>query len=255
MKSVKRYLLLFLVALMACSCTTGEFLGTIAMIVVLSVIAAIASVNSQSSKKDGKLLGESESERAKIEKEYEDAYFRAYEAQKKRRDEAQKRLEAKREELVLRMGVPDKTIILKENDLNQEIRAYASKRIITILGKDYDFSSIIECHLTDNTTVEKGETTISSTGTQKTNGGSMLGRAVVGGVLAGGVGAAIGGATARRNTESTSVVHQGMDKTHHDYVVWITVKDIAKPLIQLPLGKDGVKANEIVSLMNAIIAS
>ena len=112
MKSVRRCSLLLLVSLMACSCSTGEFLGTIAMIAVLSVIVAIASVKSQSSKNESKLLGESESERARIEKEYEDAYFRAYNMQKQRKEEAKKRFEAKKEALIQRMGVPDKTIVL-----------------------------------------------------------------------------------------------------------------------------------------------
>ncbi len=83
----------------------------------------------------------------------------------------------------------------------------------------------------------------------------MLGRAVVGGLIAGGAGAIIGGATAKQNTSTTSVINQGTDVTRHNYTVWISVQDIANPMIQIPIGKDGAKVNEIVALMSAIIAS
>ena len=193
-------------------------------------------------------------ERDEFERKRDEEYHQR-ELEKQQEKERIRKFEAEKQALSLSRGIPDKTIILGEYDLTKEIRVYSDKRIVSVLGKDYDFSSILECHLTDNARVEKGETTITSTGTQTTDGGNMFERAVVGGILAGGVGAAIGGATAKRGTESTSIVRQNSDITHHDYTVWITVKDIANPLIQIHLGTDGSKANEIVSLMNVIIVS
>ena len=229
----------------------GDTLYAIGGILVFSlVIIALYRIIKESI---GKRKRE-EQERIEFERKREESY-RQYLLVKQQEKERIEKYEANKKSLADNWGVPDKTIVLGEYDLNKEIRAYSEKRIVSILGKDYGFSSIIECHLTDNSRVEKGETTITSTGTQKTDGGSMLGRAVVGGILAGGVGAAIGGATAKRDTESTSVVRQGSDTIHHDFTVWITVKDIANPLIQIPLGNNSIKANEIVSLMNAIIAS
>ena len=157
-------------------------------------------------------------------------------------------------ELLSTMGEPDKTIVLGETDINKEIRVYSDKRKVNILGKDYDFSSILSCHCTDDSHVVKGQTTITTTGTSKTDNGNMLGRAVVGGLVAGGAGAIIGGSTAKQNTTSTSVVNQGKDITRHNYTVWISVKDIVNPMIQIPIGKDEAKANEIVALMTAIIS-
>ena len=89
----------------------------------------------------------------------------------------------------------------------------------------------------------------------KTDNGNMLGRAVVGGLIAGGAGAIIGGSTADKNTTSISVIEQENDVTWHDYTVWITVKDLAKPMIQIRIGKNATLMNEIVALVNAIIAS
>ena len=157
--------------------------------------------------------------------------------------------------MALQMGSPDKVITLEPHDLNKEIRAYSTLRKVVILGKEFDFSSILSCNLTDDSVIKKGDVSITTTGKEQTDDGDMLGRSIVGGMLAGGAGAIIGGVTARKDTVSTSVVQQGKNIIRHDYSVWITVKDIANPMIQIVLGKDEVAANEILSLMKAIMAS
>lgn len=157
--------------------------------------------------------------------------------------------------LAEKYGNPDKLIVFAENDIDNEIRAYSSCGLVAIMGKEYGFSSILECKLTDNSTTEHGEVIITSTGSATTSNSSMIGRAVVGSLVAGPAGAIIGGSTAKQNTSSTSVVNQGDDTTRHDYTVWITIKDIANPMVKIHIGKDADKANEIVALMSAIIAS
>lgn len=202
-----------------------------------------------------------ETERRKAEKEKEEEMRRRWQkkAQAKKEEEA---LELKRQqyyekiaELTNRVGDADIVISINEYDIDGEIRAYQHRRKIVIMGKEYDFTQVLQCQYSDNIRTEKGTTTITSQGTTKTNTGSMIGRAVVGGVLTGGVGAIIGGATASKGTTTTSVVQQGADITKHDYTVWIYIKDIANPMIQIHIGSDGAKVNEILALMKAIIAN
>lgn len=152
------------------------------------------------------------------------------------------------------LGVADKTIVFAEYDLNQEIRVYISSREVFILGRMYPFKKILSCSFTDNVNVKKGQTTIKSVGTTKADNANTIKRAVVGGLIGGVAGAAVGGATGKKNTTTTSVVSRGDDTTVHDYTVWISLRDIAKTMIEIHLGKDGRKVNEVVALMNAIIA-
>ena len=63
------------------------------------------------------------------------------------------------------------------------------------------FNKIINCDYSDNaitTSTQKG----TASSTIKTNTGSSIGRALVGGVIAGPAGAVIGGATAKKNAET-----------------------------------------------------
>ena len=83
----------------------------------------------------------------------------------------------------------------------------------------------------------------------RTNTGSMLGRAAVGGLTLGLAGAVVGAMTAK--TESTS-----NDDTSYisSYVVKIGIKSIEKPTMILKYGSDKSKAEEVYALMQAIIA-
>lgn len=144
-------------------------------------------------------------------------------------------------------GIPDKSILLNEElSLNSEIHVYESSKKVFILGKEYDFKDIISCTYSDNSKVIKGKTTaVTKTGT-----GSVISRSIVGDVIAGPAGAIIGGTTAKKHTE----FHQEDDQTIHDYTVIINVNSISEPIIRIHTGRDGKLTNEIVGLMNVIIA-
>lgn len=151
----------------------------------------------------------------------------------------------KKDELVSKYGQPDKTIILEELNLEKEIIAFGKVNRIWLLGKDLPMSDILSCTFNDNHRTIKGSVSYET----KTSTGNMAKRAVVGGVLTGGVGAVIGGATARKET----TVKQENDKIVHDYTIIININSLAEPIIKIPLGADGAKVNEIVGLMNVII--
>ena len=116
---------------------------------------------------------------------------------------------------------------------------------IFINSHEYNFDDILEFSVQDNSvTIHTG-----STSTAKTNTGSMIGRAAVGGVLFGGAGAVIGGATAKRdiyNSGSSSSVY-------HDYSVIITVNNITYPNETVKLGGDEDTLNKITSTLTVIL--
>jgi hypothetical protein len=116
---------------------------------------------------------------------------------------------------------------------------------IFINSHEYNFDDILEFSVQDNSvTIHTG-----STSTAKTNTGSMIGRAAVGGVLFGGAGAVIGGATAKRdiyNSGSSSSVY-------HDYSVIITVNNITHPNETVKLGGDEETLNKITSTLTVIL--
>ena len=153
---------------------------------------------------------------------------------------------ASKNELISKYGQPDKTIILDSLNLDKEIIAFGKANRIWILGRDLPMGDILNCSFDDDQQIEKGNISYET----KTSTGNMAKRAVVGGVLTGGVGAAIGGATARKET----TVKQENDKVIHDFTVIININSLSEPIIRIPLGKDGAKANEIVGLMNVIIS-
>lgn len=153
---------------------------------------------------------------------------------------------ALRKEFIEANGAPDKTIVIREHDINSEIHVYERSKRIFIEGRMYYFRDIISCTLIDNPQVIKGKVT----STTKSKNGSVIGRSIVGDLVAGPAGAIIGGTTAKKQTE----YFQENDKIIHSYTAIINVNSISKPIIRLHTGEDDVLANEIVGLMNVIIS-
>lgn len=205
------------------------------------------------------LLGANRREKDKQARNERAERIRQQQEENARREKALKEDRLKRydneyEDLVEKMGgaKPDRAIIFGLT-ISKEIWVYDTLKKVIIQKKVYDFSDILSCSCKDYERVEKGDTKITSTSTTKTDNGNMIGRAIIGGVIAGEAGAIIGGATAKKQTETNSVVEQEDDITHHEYVVSISVKDTVNPLIKLFLGENESSATEIVALMNAII--
>lgn len=116
---------------------------------------------------------------------------------------------------------------------------------VIIKEKAYSFSDILAYELTDNSRV-----IYSSTKSQtKTSTGSMLGRAVVGGVLLGGVGAIIGGATAKTET----ITEPQISEVHHDYSINLILNNISTPRLTIEIGVDGTIAQDAIALFSVIV--
>ena len=142
-------------------------------------------------------------------------------------------------------GMPNKSIMIEPNDINEEIDVFEEKKKVFIMGNMYDFADIISCYLTDDPITYKGKIT----SVTKTKDGDAIARALIGKTVGGTAGAIIGGATAKKQTE----YYQEDDRVDHDYTVVINVNDITNPIIRINTEWDGEKAEEIVALMNVII--
>ena len=132
-------------------------------------------------------------------------------------------------------------------DINACILVFAEAEKVWAFGRIYNFNQFIGCNIKDNLQIEKSSVTYKT----KTSTSSMLGRAIVGGVLTGGIGALVGGATAKKKTVA---VPSGNDKTIHDFTVVINTNDLSCPIFYVKCGTDELLANELHGIINAIIS-
>ena len=140
-------------------------------------------------------------------------YSRQHSLESKKREEEFERMRAlQREEEQRREdeiwdfkdanGECDKLIIYK----NFRLELFEKAKKVIFNGTLYSYDEILSCELTEKEKIEtKSEIVgykdeVTTTYTTKTSGKSLAGRAIVGGVIAGPVGALIGGATAKRTT-------------------------------------------------------
>ena len=179
-------------------------------------------------------------------------------------EEQLKQLQEKENEYVSSLtekyGNCDKTIKIRQLHPKNfvDILVFTQSKHVVIAKKELSFSDILECTVNDDIKVMETVQTFrdNSSATSKTDTGSMIGRAIAGGVLLGGAGAIIGGSTAKRNT----VIEHGTDTSihnkeiEHNYTVAITVKDISNPVININVRSDTALKDEIFSLMKVIIS-
>lgn len=168
----------------------------------------------------------------------------------KKQEEIDKRHEEYKKQLIDKFGPITRIIsnnlykldFIKHYD---DIFVFEKPKKIIIDKKELDFCDILSCSLYDENRKDVPPTQVT-----RTNTGSMLGRAAVGGLTLGVAGAVVGAITA--NTESTSSTANS--NYIASYVVKVGVKSIEKPTMTLKYGSDKSKAEEVYALMQAIIA-
>ena len=133
-----------------------------------------------------------------------------------------------------------------EMNINKKVIVFAESKKIWLIGNIYDFTDIIGCSINDNQQTTKAKVEYKTS----TSTGSMIGRAVVGGVLTGGVGAVIGGATAAKKTVA---VPSGSDKVRHSYTITININSFSTPIVNLKCYNDEQLKNELWGIFNIII--
>lgn len=210
----------------------------VAILVILGIWGAIYGFFAQ--KKEDEEKKEKE-EQLKKEEEYRLKLAEQKEVERKNRYDM----------LIEKMSSPNKII---EYDYDHYIMVNESTSQIMLNEHIYNFKDIINYAMSDNATVIQKHSGGEITSTSSTDTGSMLGRAVVGGVLAGGVGAAIGGSTAKRETTSSVAPTTTTSSTIHDYLIAVTVNSLSNPIERLKLGEDGRNTNEICALLSVIIS-
>lgn len=167
----------------------------------------------------------------------------------KRAEEKKAKEEAKEQKYQLMLQtLPDADIIV-EHDYDKYVMLKESSSQIMLNDHVYSFSDILDYSISDNQTVIQRSS--GGTATTRTSTGSMLGRAVVGGVLTGGVGAAVGAATARKETE----ISQGntYSTTKHSYTINVTINSLTSPIETLSFHNDEEATNKVVSILTVIL--
>lgn len=111
----------------------------------------------------------------------------------------------------------------------------------------FNFSDIIKVDIYEDGRISSSTT--STSGTSKAKTSSMLGRAAVGGVLLGGAGAVIGGATGKRELGETSTT-----KTQEVviYSMVITINNLSMPTIQIKAKYE--EAKEFIKRVSSILS-
>ena len=114
--------------------------------------------------------------------------------------------------------------------------------IIVIGNIEYRFKDILEASIYDQSIMV--QSTITSTDMK-----SAIGRAIIGGAIAGVPGSIIGSNTAKK----TSVTDKSASGVNHDYSIYVTINNLSTPTIKIHIGHNEMKLNEIYSILKIII--
>lgn len=153
------------------------------------------------------------------------------------------------EELTGKYGKPEQIIQILDNRLKNSFMVFPAAQSVYVQSKVIPYGQIVSCEVKD-----ESYTTVVGTKEEvtKTSTGSIAGRALVGGLLAGPVGAVVGGATAKKKTE---VIDNTKTITHHHYYVIITLSDVSTPLVKIDCGKTNPRvAEKIKALLIGILS-
>ena len=165
-------------------------------------------------------------------------------------------------------GKPDKTIDSFYNEegnclLINQCRIYQKAERLMIITEHklhiIPFSKIIGYKVVN---LNQGKTPLYSATTSitKTDNGDMIKRAIIGGVVAGGVGAVIGGATAKRKTtksSSTAEEYANMMSRYMaslpDMELTINIDDVISPSIKIAFDQCKKSVEKIADTLNVIV--
>lgn len=193
-------------------------------------------------------LGYKDRNRKKLENEIKAKEERLAEVAAKKKaedDENSKQLSL----LTATLGNPEKIIKTLDNSIEKAFIVFSSTSNIYYNSRAIPFSQLVSCDIKDDSYTT---TTGTKQAITKSKNGSTLGRAVVGGILAGPAGAIIGGATSKKTTE---IIDNTQTITHHHYYAIITTASTSNPIIKIDCGKKSKLAQEIKAVVSGIIAT
>lgn len=122
---------------------------------------------------------------------------------------------------------------------------------LSIKGKLYKFTDILNYDAIDDITTKETSYTLSN-GTSKSSNGNMALRSGVGYALAGPAGAIIGGTTSKKNNITHETTETTSETSHH-YEIVIVVNDFKAPQINLDFKHDKDSFFEVKSILTIIL--
>ena len=172
--------------------------------------------------------------------------------QKEKQAKKEKHYDKVLRELKELYGKEDRVLCIDELIPETSVIAFSSSKTLYVQGQILTFGEIIGYSLLDDS---QQITTTSGTNISKTNANasSVVGRALVGGLIGGSTGAIIGGATASSTTTS-QLNSTSRTKICHDYSVKIQIADITNPTLTVECGSNETFAYDLIALINAIMA-
>ena len=139
--------------------------------------------------------------------------------------------------LMQKYGNPTYNLVLKEEDLNEEIIIFGKTGRIMIQGKIFSLSDISSCTYTDNQRILKGEPTFMC----KLDAGKMPS-------FTGFEGETLQAACFKaKNTTNKEIIT-------HNYSVIIKLRDPSASVLKIPMGSNREKVNELLEAINFFIS-
>ena len=152
-------------------------------------------------------------------------------------------------ELSAKYGRPEKIVHPLNNRMKNAFIVFPQTQTLYVATQVIPFVQLLNCEIKDET-----YTTVTGTKEEvtKSSNGSTVGRAIVGGLIAGPAGAIIGGTTSKKTTE---IIDNTKTITHHHYYAIINLTSAVNPIITVDCGKfNAMMAEEIKAIVMGIIA-
>lgn len=220
----------FIIILFIAACICISFFGEAGVpILILIIVGGFLILVVYGAKEKEKLDSEKEEKQKKLQEEKE-----------------RKKEEKKLHDIELEQKYGTLTKRIGDYMVTGEISIYEQSNVVVFGERPVKFEDILDYELKDNSKVIRGN--IKST--TKTSNSSILGRAVVGELIAGPAGAVIGGATAKKE----SVLKAGHDVTIHHYYLNVTINSVSEPLVTVDFKGREKTATEAASVINVIIS-
>ena len=175
----------------------------------------------------------------KVEKESKIRVQQAKERQQKAQDDYNRKIEGYEQKYG---GITTCIRFSGEIPDEKEFIAFEDTKTLVIAGSVYSFEDIIDAELT----IDEGG--VLQTFKTKSSLGSTVGRAVVGDIVAGPVGAIIGGSTGSKKTETVAV-----EKKPDKYTVAITVNKLSHPIVKCDCQENKDAAYNIMATLKVIL--
>ena len=161
---------------------------------------------------------------------------------------AQQANDRARASLTTKYGEPERIFRLNGKTIESAFIVFPQSRSLYYNTRVIPYDQILGCEIKD-----ESYDTVSGTKEEitKNSNGSTIGRALVGGLVAGPAGAIIGGVTSKK---TTTVVDNTFTVTHHHYYVLINTSSTSTPVIRVDCDTDKKTAEEIKAIVSGIIS-